>query len=60
MSNVFKKVPDYALVKDKVKEVLENNFIKLPPINIQNLVENYGLKLQYARFKETAYAAFWI
>lgn len=58
MSCVLKKAPNYALVKDKVNEVLENNFIKLPPINIKNLVGNYGLELKYARFQDNKICGF--
>lgn len=49
MSGVFRKA-NYHLVKNKVEEVIKDNFIANPPIDIRNLVQNYGLQITFALF----------
>ena len=49
----------HSLVKTKVQEVLKENFITQPPIDIRNLVQSvYGLKLQYAKFSNNDVCGF--
>lgn len=40
------------LVLGKVAEVIKENYIKLPPIDVCKLVMNYGLGIQMAVFKK--------
>ena len=59
MSSVFKKTPDYSLVKSVVSGILKNNYITSPPINIVKLVQdNYGLNIKFAKFKDSTICGF--
>lgn len=49
---VNKRKPQYGKVKKLVNKVLEDNCITNPPIDIKDLINNYGLKLKFARFPE--------
>ncbi|MDY6311323.1 MAG: ImmA/IrrE family metallo-endopeptidase [Cyanobacteriota bacterium] len=48
----------YQKVKDMVKKVIDENFIKEPPVNIRKLVLNYGLDLQFAVFGDNKICGF--
>lgn len=48
----------YQEVKDMVRKVICENFIKEPPVNIRKLVLNYGLDLQFAIFKDDKICGF--
>jgi len=41
---------DYQNVQDSVDKVLRENYILDPPVNIQDLISNYGLTLQEIDF----------
>jgi Zn-dependent peptidase ImmA (M78 family) len=43
--------PNISRVKNKVSEVLEQNFITTPPVIAQKLAEGYGLTVRYSLFK---------
>lgn len=44
--------PRYSLAKKEAQNVLKNNYIDMPPINVRELVGNYGLQLRFAEFPE--------
>lgn len=52
MLKIKPQKPRYRKVKSEVKKVLNENFIENPPVNVRDLVENYGLTLKFAEFPE--------
>lgn len=44
--------PDYTRAKQCAEEVLRDNLVTSPPVNVFSIVRNYGLDIAYASFSE--------